>query len=592
MSWHALWTQPWFWARPWGWALLAVPLLLAALRWRRARASRAVALAYADAALLPFATRLASARARWRLLAWDVLIWALLAAAAAGPRQPLQDASGQGDGLHHVAVMVLMDASAQAEAPASAASLTGLEQQRLLLRALWPQLRGERLGLLAYGAARPGGFMGAVQLLPPTRDPALFAHAAQQARPALFAALQSGVVLPDVLRLAQQRLRDQAEGAPQALLLLAGPGTTVPADFDADTTGAALRRAGLPLFVLALPGLQADAAALLRRTAAASGGRTAAVQPGQTGPSAWAMLYAAGLARIPSPSNLPQTISAWRALDALFLLPALVLLLWRERPRRLRSAPALFVVLLLALPQPQPAQAAQPAPDARASVQAWQAWQHGDWQRAYDGYILLPGYAARMGEGAAAYRLQQFQSASQAFERALLLADTAPQRFAALYNLGNASLHLPGGSLKAVQAFDAALRLRPGDPNALRNARLAQRIYAINHPEAAFTGIAKRGPPSTVSHFGKQKSDTPSQLRHKPPPRASAPLPQQATPLGTGQLAPRTVTGASAAAPWQPPALDWAAADKRLQLLHAGDGALLAARVELDTRAAAPRSAP
>ncbi|MDY0330208.1 MAG: VWA domain-containing protein [Thiomonas sp.] len=590
-TWEALWTQPWFWARPWAFALLAVPLLLAALRLWRARSGRARALAYADAALLPFATRLPSPQRRRRALAGDLLLWALLAAAAAGPRQPMSD--GAAGGLHRIAVMVLIDADARAVAP-SAAPITPLEQQRLLLAALWPQLRGERLGLIAYGAARPGGPAGAAQLLPPTDDPALFAHAALQARPEVFADAAASTALPGLLALARERLQQQADGERGAVLLLAGAGVPVSADFDASATGRALRHARLPLFVLALPGLPHESAALLRAVAQSSGGGFAAVAAGQTGPDSWNTVYAQGIARLPAGrADRLEKVTAWRELYGLFLLPALMLLFWRERPRRLPPAVALLgLALVLGLPLSPPAQAQQPPlvsrlDDLRAEHAAWQAWQHGDFARAQTLYAALPGYGARMGEGAAAYRLRQYQVAAQAFHRALLQADTAQQRFAAFYNLGDASLHQPGRTLEAVQAFDAALRIRPGDADALRNARLAQRQYEIEHPPDYLVGIAKRAPPIHHSRFGQQGSNTPSQLRHKPPPQASAPLQQAASLSPGGRLATAKGIASATAASWQPPVLDWAGASKRMQLLRDASGELLAQRAAIDTRAAA-----
>lgn len=594
-TWDALWTQPWFWARPWAFALLAVPLLLAALRLWSARSVRAGALAYADAALLPFATLLPSRQRLRRSLALDLLLWALLATAAAGPRQPVSGSAV--GGLHRIAVMVLMDAGTAAAVPTTA-PISALEQQRLLLAALWPQLRGERLGLIAYGAARLGGPVGAAQLLPPTDDPALFAHATQQARPEVFTGTPASAALPGLLALARQRLQQQAEGERGAVLLLAGAGVPVPADFDASAEGESLHRVRLPLFVLALPGLPAESAALLRNAAQASGGGFSAVTAGQTGAGNWNALYARGIARLSvGAAGRAQPVTAWRELYGLFLLPALALLFWRERPRRVPSAVALLgLALVLGLPLSPPAQAQPPESTVmtreqlRAEHAAWQAWQQGDFARAQALYAALPGYAARMGEGAAAYRLRQYQAAALAFHRALLQADTPQQRFAAFYNLGDASLHLPGRTLEAVQAFDAALRIRPADVNALRNARLAQRQYEIEHPPSYLVGIAKRAPPIHHSRFGQQGSNTPSQLRHKPPKQASAPL-QQAAPLAPGgQLA--TAGAANAAtAPWQPPTLDWAGADKRLQLLRDASAELLTQRAAIDTRAAAQERA-
>lgn len=598
----ALLTQPWFWARPWGWALLAVPLLLAALRAWQARRLRALALTYADAELLPFAVRLPAARAGWGAFARDVLIWALLAAAAAGPRQP-QAASGSVGGLHRVAVMALLDAGA-GEAQDDGGSISPLEQQRLLLAALTKQLRGERVGLFAYGATH-GGALHAAQLLPPTVDAQLLAWAAQQARPSLFAGDAGGATLPQIVALAQQRLHEQADGEPGALLLLAGADARLPADFDPEAAAAALRRAGLPLFVLALPDLPAAARAGLAQWARGSGGALHAVAPGQTGASAWDAVYARGIAHLPAAPAAPTQVVAWRDLSAGFLLPAVVLLLACVWPWRRRAAVGAALAVLLAAPLPRAAQAAasSPAPAASRAAQpllpalsreqiaaehaAYAAWRRGDFSTAQRLYAALPGFAARLGEGTAAYRQRQFQTAARAFRAALLLADTPAQRFAALFNLGDAAMHLPGGTLEAAQAFDAALRIRPHDAAARRNAHLAWRQYEVEHPPDYLVGIAKRAPPSHHSRFGQQSSNTPSQMRQPPPKTASAPL-QQAAPLAAGRItAGGTESAAGAAAAWQVPVLDWGGMDKRVQLLRDASAELLARRADIDTRAAA-----
>ncbi|CUA94628.1 hypothetical protein [Thiomonas bhubaneswarensis] len=588
-SWDALWTQPWFWSRPWALLLLLVPLGLAAWRLRSARAERHVALRWADAELLPFATAQPPARAVWGRLLRDTLMWTLLALAAAGPRQPLTDAAGAA-GPHRIAVMVLMDASAAASAAPADATLSPLEQQRLLLAALWPELSGERLGLIAYGASRPGAAMAVAQLLPPTNDPALFNHAADQARPQILAVDGAGAALPGLLDLARQRLRQQAEGEPGALLLMAGPGLALPSDLDGAALGRALRAAHLPLYGLALPGLSAEAASVLRAVAQTSGGEWDAVAAGQTGTAAWQRLYAQGMARLPASPAAASAVTAWRELYGLFLLPALVVLLVSAWPRP-RAMPALLLAALFlgaSLTHAPSARAAEPLPQRRAEHAAWSAWQQGRYAEAQQRYAALPGYAARMGEGAAAYRLGHYQVAAQAFHRALLLADTPGQRFAAFYDLGNATLHLPGRSLEAVQAFDAALRLRPNDAQAQRNARLARRVYETEHPPSYLVGIAKRAPPSHQSRFGQQTSDTPSQLKHHPRAQASAPLQQGAALSAQGHLsAPTGASAAVAQAAWQPPALDWAGMDKRVQLLLDARAELLAQRAALDTRAAA-----
>ncbi|WP_031403881.1 hypothetical protein [Thiomonas sp. FB-Cd] len=565
-----------------------MPVVLALLRLARAQQQRAQALAYADAPLLPFATRQPGRRAARGAVVFDLVLWTLLACAAAGPRQPLPTTADGAPTGHRMAVMVLLDTGAQA-AQASG-SISPLEQARLLLAGLWPRLQGERLGLMAYGSPPNSARISLVQLLPPTHDAAIFGHFARLARQSLLTTDQATTALSGLFDLARRRLAQQdVAGEAAALLLVAGADVPITAGSDPRALGRQMRAARLPVFVLALPGLDTAQAIALRTLADSSGGVYAAVPPGQTSIAVWTDLYDRGIARIPvAQTNLPQQILQWRELFELFLLPALLLMLWRDGPLRARhQRPSGNLLLLMMFGMLATAVVAPPA--ARAAMaspqQAWTAWQAKDYARAQAIYAALPGWNARMGEGAAAYRSGEFQRAAQAWQRALLDADTAQQRFAAFYNLGNASMHLPGTTLEAVQAYDAALRIRPHDSAALRNARLAQRQYETHHPPGYLVGIAKRGPAVAQGRFGRQSSDTPSQMRHKPPPLAAAPLHQAEVLAAQGKLgtlaAPTNIAKA-----WQPPMLDWASADKRTQLLRDATQALWQARADIDSRAA------
>ncbi len=580
----ALTSAPWSWLRPWGFALLLVPLLLIASRWLGARRRQALAEGYADAALLPFATRLQASGATRGAIAYELLLWSLLACAVAGPRQSLPGAPGADAGTHRIAVMVLLDAGNPAAA--SAVGLGAQAQSRLLLRALWPQLHGERLGLMAYGTAPNDAPARLLQLLPPTRDGALFDHFARLATPALFTAPGESVTLPDVLALAQQQLDRQAPGEPHALLLLAGADTPRVGGEAPGELGRRLHAAQLPLFVLALPQLDASLRASLRAVADASGGSLSEVASARTGAAVWAPLYARGIARLPvdAAASRPHA-THFRERYGLFLLPAILLMLagewWRlprRRPHRPRGVPIASILLGLLLAMPL-ARAADTRP-----WQAWAAWQAGNFALAQQQYAALPGWAARIGEGAAAYRLRRYPQAVDAWQRGVLLADTPAQRFVAFYNLGNAWMHVPGKSEHALQAFRAALRIRPDDPAALRNARLARARYELEHPPYYMVGIARRGPPSQRANFGQQTPETPSQLHALAAQVAAQVTPRDAVPM-TGQLDARQA-GTGSGSAWQPPALDWDGVDKRVQLLHDDTDLLWRERVDMDSRAA------
>lgn len=581
---NTLISAPWSWVRPWGFALLLVPLLLIASRWLGARRRQTLAEGYADVVLLPFATRLRASGATRGAIGYELLLWSLLACAVAGPRQSLPGVPGADAGTHRIAVMVLLDAGNPAIA--STVGLGAQAQSRLLLGALWPQLQGERLGLMAYGTAPNDAPARLLQLLPPTRDGALFDHFARLATPALFTTPGESVTLPDMLALAQQQLDRQAPDEPQALLLLAGADTPSVGGEAPVELGRRLRAAQLPLFVLALPALDASLRGSLRTVAEASGGSLSDVAGDRTGAAVWAPLYQRGIARLPvgAAASRPE-VTHFRERYGLFLLPAVLLMLagewWRLPRRRLRlsrGVPIAPVLLGLLLAMPL-AHAADTRPQ-----QAWAAWQAGNFALAQQQYAALPGWAARIGEGAAAYRLHRYPQAAHAWQRGVLLADTPAQRFVAFYNLGNAWMHVPGRSEHALQAFRAALRIRPDDPAARHNARLARARYEQEHPPYYLVGIARRGPPSRRANFGQQTSETPSQLHALAAQVAAQVTPRDAAPMA-GQLDARQA-GAGSGATWQPPALDWDGVDKRVQLLHDDTDLLWRERVDMDSRAA------
>lgn len=577
---------PWHWSHPWAFLLLAVPLALWGVRTWSARALRRRALAYADPGLLAYATQGLPPAGRIGAAVLDLVFWALLCCALAGPRIA---APGSAAGAHRVAVMVLLDAGAQADV-AIAAAPTPLEQSRLLLRTLWPRLHGERLGLIAYGSgdAAEGPPASVVQLLPPTDDAALFRHFAAQSGPGLFST-RTTPSLPEVLALARDRLARQADGESGALLLFAGADAIWPAQTDAVQFGTALRARALPLFVVALPGLDAGTAEALGAAARASGGRAVRAGVDASPDDIWPRLYGAGLAQVRAATSAPDAATVWRELFPLFLWPALLLGLGRMIAPTLgrRHAAALSAIAVLAVAPallPPPARAAT---GTAAEAAAWRAWTAEDYARASALYRTVPGWNGAMGAGASAYRLGAFAQAAAEFRRAMLTADTPDQRFAALYNLGDAVMHLPDGSEEAAQAFAAALRIRPHDAAALRNLRLARRQAEVDHPPAATSGIAKRAPASHHDHFGEQRSDTPSQVIKRPRPPASTPVQAAQTLTATGSLAPLAAASPGAGMqPWQPPVLNWAAATKRMALLDDATTALWRARAAADTRAA------
>lgn len=163
-----------------------------------------------------------------------------------------------------------------------------------------------------------------------------------------------------------------------------------------------------------------------------------------------------------------------RELFPWFLLPGLVLIcVGLHRARIL-----VFAGLLFSLVVPKSSFAA-PWTDE----QARRAFQRGDWDQARTLYRSIAGYAGKMGEGAVAFRLNQWQAAIAAFNDALRLTNDAAEQAVASYNLGNAYARA-NQFTPARRAYQAALRLQPNFPRATQNLNLITELERIPGPAA------------------------------------------------------------------------------------------------------------
>ncbi len=510
-------SRPWldlYWARPWAWLLPLLALLLAVWRARASRAGEPAG--YADPAMRRWAVRESgvAARAGFSRRMLEALLWLLLAAALAGPRQLLTlDARGAARLEHRVDVMVLIELP-----PAASADAVPLEQQRIALQDLQARLRGERLGLMVFDAA-------AGLLLPCTSDRALFDAYLDHAQAALLRG-RPGPGLAGALALARRELLREP-GPSRALLLLAGPAAA--RGLDAQGRDAlrrqevALRGAHIPVY-LAWTG-QGGTADPLRSLVSRTDGARARLQR----PGAWTTLYRQGIATLPSNPSREAGRRAWRDLYGVPLLGAMLVLLLLEsrRPwRRGQASRALPLLLGLGLGWGALHAGAAHAGELHPRQQdwrewkAWQAWKGADYAACAGLYRGLAGFDARIGEGDCEYRAGHFEQAVGAFRRAMLQAVDDHDRAVALYNLGNAAFHVPGRLREALDAYRGSLVLMPGDPAALRNLRLARARWAQLHPEYEMTGMRKRGAPQAAARFGDTSNLSPSQLRRhaKQPP--------------------------------------------------------------------------
>ncbi|OOG23366.1 hypothetical protein B1C78_11500 [Thioalkalivibrio denitrificans] len=486
LLWQLEWrTPPWL-------ALALLPWCLLALsRWRDRPLLR-----YADAALRPWALERPGHRGALRFAA-VALAWLLLAAALAGPRIPMTvEAAGQGH-RSDLSLMLVLDVSRTMLAE----DVTPRRLQRAMLEtdALLEHLQGERVGVVAV-SGRP------LLLTPPTTDRDVLRHYLERA-PGVMSDL-SGKALAGGLRLAREAMTGEA-GA--VVLITDGDSRALAEPHRTDLLAEAsrLREAGLALYVLGVGGAEAVAVpapggGLLReggeavlsrmdvraleQLAGTGGGRYAAA--GTVG-ARWDRLYTAGIARIPSATQVHQ----WRDLYGWLLAPALVLLLlswYRPGPG---AVPAVLLGALLIPVYSGPAHADASRHEARAHA----AYTAGDYHAALHAYVRLGGFAGRMGEGASAYRLGDHAHAAEAFTRALLEAPGDRERAEALFNLGNARFR-QGEMAAAVEAYRGALAYpSPHGERILHNlARAASRA-----PDPADAGLAGRRTRQATEDVGR-----------------------------------------------------------------------------------------
>ncbi len=433
------------------WLLLALqPLLMHGLLFIRRRKL----LNYAEPHLLPWAVRGAEmAKPKRGAAIANMVFWLLLALAAAGPRIPAGNLSADptlsAKLRQDVGVMVVLNISASMAEGVS--GVTPLARAKLELQDLVKRLRGDRIGLIIFS-----GDAGLV--LPPSSDYRIFEYYLKLSGPQLLET--SGTDLGKALSLAQKTLSEQKFKSSAVLLLTDHHPSGLEGELGAQALQAAQRlpQHKIPLYILGLGGV--DASNRLSELATLGGGRYAAVRDGERD---WVSLYDQGIGKLASDSRPPPSAQNWLPLFRWFLFPALLILLTRLAPREYTRVP-LGVTALLALAMlPPSASAAENQLHA-----AYAALQSKQYARAQVLYATLPGFAARMGEGAAAYRRQDFVYAGRQFSAALLQAADNHQRADALFNVAN-SAFMASNFRVAADAYLGVLRYRPNDTRARNN---------------------------------------------------------------------------------------------------------------------------
>lgn len=491
------------WRNPW-WLLLALQPGCVAL-WLRLRHTRFAQ--YADAPLHPWALHHADqdTSSRWRrhLL---IVVWGLLATAAAGPRLSLGTTeSGTAVTPYHGGhIMVVLDVSPSMVTRDAAPQR--LQRAHLEVQDLLQRLRGERIGLIAF-AAHAG------LLAPLTDDYAAFAHYLALADGALFN--KPGTHIATALDLALQTLPPSGETSRAVLLITDANVDALSGAAGSAALAAALRlkQSGVAFYAMGV-GVGDDTStslparsdfAALRMLAAAGGG---SMELARDGDSDWRALYDRGVLTLPTASRPADKAQRWRELYPGFLLVALVLLFAAAPIARVRSVAALPLAVAFVLAMPSAPLEAAETDDAKA----WHHYRDGNFAQAQLLFGELDGYDARMGEGAAAYRRKLFAAAIDQFIAALLEAKTATQRADALFNLGNG--YFQAGQFRAAaDAYADVLALRSNDTPAQTNLEIAAaRLKRARIADPNAVGVLGRRGPQTGGVLGEEIGDRPVML--------------------------------------------------------------------------------
>ncbi|MBD3671814.1 MAG: VWA domain-containing protein [Gammaproteobacteria bacterium] len=376
---------------------------------------------------------------------YSVLAWFCLVIALAGPRLPDTKYQSRAEAMRDIVVVVDLSRSMHA----ADIEPTRLRRARIELESLVRRSDQSRFAVVVY-AARPH------VLVPLSDDREAVAHYLKELDQTALPTAGSDPLA--AIRLSM-KLVDPAQ-RPAAILLLSDGG------YDRDEARfasewrelqAQLQASDLPIFVLAMA--SASGAAVpdtsgvflshesepvisrlderrLRLMSETTGGDYREVSADD---SDWIRLYDEGMARLGLSESLKTQSSEviWKGLHRPFIIAGLVLLVmaWLPRHKWRYGVSGLWAMALISM-----LVAVKPA---SADIHtAYSALQRGDYEAARQTYRSLLGYSARMGEGAAHYRLGQFEAAARQFTLAFLKADTDRDRAEALFNLANSQYQL------------------------------------------------------------------------------------------------------------------------------------------------------
>ncbi len=460
---------------------------------------------YADAALLPWATLPANASLARRLYphVFLLLAWIAFAIALAGPRRVEKIIDT--DISRATEVIVVLDLSHSMTARDVLPSR--IERAKIELHHFVQHATGLRIGLVVF-AAQPH------LVSPSTADKQVLQHYLSTLHTRLLPT--EGSDLSAALAFAAKQLHTDIEHSRALLLVSDGEANLIDAQQTniLKTTVTTLAQQGISLFILGVGTTEGAAILdreqgwlqhngqsvitrhnpdLLNELATLGNGRyTIAVDDDND----WLTLYGRGIALLtPKLQGKSPTgnIVVWHEQYAAYLLAGVVFLLlasWQFKQRiakqvtRNLSVYSVLVFSSLLLIQADHAHASEATLN-----QAYRAYQHGDYPAASKLYSQITGYAARMGEGGAAYQRHEYKTAAMQFIQATLDAPTDPQRADALFNLANSYFKLQAYA-QAVPIYQDVLRYRADFPPAKINLAYAQAL--IQKQQTQETDKAKR----------------------------------------------------------------------------------------------------
>lgn len=437
---YLIWQTPWLGIA----AALVLGLLYALRAMHRSKSSFAA----------PVNRSLVATQATDRHRHFFPVAWLCAACALGSPILSREDSAPSASRVRDVALVVDISPSMAL----SDVAPTRLKRAQWKIEQLTQNAAATRFGLIAFSA-------NAYVALPLTVDTAAITQFGNALDPQMVA--RKGSNLPRALELAARLLTESANHSRAIVVFSDGdvdPAlalTPLQANIPIIAVGIGTT-SGAPVMTSSgqtlLEGGQAVISRLnrdaLRDLALASGGfyQDAATDDSDMRQvNAWLSELAARQAVVtPRKSDLALAPPLLAASAVLFMLAQFGL------PRRVTRAGA----IALALTAAEPAHAAP-----WSELLAWQALQQGDYARALDHYADVDGYEGRMGHGAAAYRLGEWQASLTAFQQAEAAAASNEQRARAAFNQGNAWAQL-GDIDNAVAAYRSALRYAPGHSRA------------------------------------------------------------------------------------------------------------------------------